>query len=736
MYPINTTVSTVAHKVSLLIQMELGHVDVKVNGLERQRLRSDARRVLEVMHRLIRAVIECKGVDLDGKSCWTALELARSMSAKAWEGKAMQLLQVPQVGPVLMRKLVSNNIRTVAHLANTDTGTIERIASRNPPFGKKIVDALVTFPTLVLDVNIKDKSIDIKGAPLLHIDAILSFTNKKGEWQGRIPIVTFMAVTTNGFPAYFWRDSLRTFKEKNGTSFQVLFTWSPTELQETLQCHFACEEIVGTVVSKGIEHGMSAAAFPPKPVEFLKPSSQGQVLQQQDPDQSIIDDEVLEDDDLLDLIDNTPKVTKATQNDDEFDTDEDLFALIDRTGKIVEQTNKLPEKANKDQKAKKTQQKDTKPRSEPAIIKLSNGRYKCGHSCSHFGGTKELGDRDCGHACCRIGNKNPPQKRRANNKRKATDGEDEEAEIETRPSQFKSKLPPTKRAKASESNPKPKVQRPVPKTKQPSNRSSNSESRDLGYLDSLDIDDEGLMDLTKDGYDSEDSMQMGNVAASRSKSQSQTSKPEFKTKYLFEGLLDDDFQGVDLDDGPVTSVGKGSAAQGHESDSGEYEADLAAILEFGPSRVDNNLGRPEDGEEEEDLGDVATLRSGSLSREEVQAKGDLASCENKIEDCISTSRRAQDHFDNVIKHGGSDVLEHMDVNAFTGWGELTAEPSLESTVSLGDEKPQRETKLQGTQCDTKADGKKLQNKSADEPSWLDEFDPDLVDEFRGVVDFI
>ncbi|PSR79468.1 hypothetical protein BD289DRAFT_455819 [Coniella lustricola] len=724
MYPVNGTVSTMAHKVSLLIQMELGHVEVKVNGLERQRLRSEARQVLEVMHRLIRAVIECKGVDLDGKACWTALELARSMAAKAWEGKAMQLLQVPQVGPVLMRKFVSNNIRTVARLVSTDSGTIERIASRNPPFGKKIIDALATFPRLGVNVRIKDKSTDVKGTPLLHIDAILSFAHKKGDWLGRMPIVTFMAVTTSGFPAYFWRDSLKTFKDKNGTSFQIQFTWSPSEPEEILQCNFACEEIVGTFVSAEIEHGMPASVFPPKPRDALSWTSQCELRQEEDLSHSKTDSEV-DDEDLLSLIDNAPNVGTAKDIDDEFATDEDLFAILHQTGSVAEQTHKVDEKSSKIERTKKKpQSKGPEPCIEPTVVRLPNGRYKCGHPCSHFGGPKELGDRDCGHACCRIGNKNPPKKRGANNKRKAYDDEEnDEASIDRRPGQPKFK-PPVKRTKPSESRSETNSLQSVSRSKSPLSRKNHHPSPDLAYLSGFKIDEEGLMDLTQDGdgYDSENSMQMTSLASSGRKGQSQTKKDEFKRKYFFDDLLDDDFEDLDLDlgHGYTTKMGNGSSVRGREEETHEHDAEFAVVSEIEPSRTDDKPNRG------------GTTKP---SRREAQLRQNHETRGNEADEYMSASRHPQDHL-KAHDLGDERIFNDLGLNNLTSWEESIAEPKGDSTAPLEEVNLQEGTKLEVKQNHNDTVGEERRAMAANEPSWLNEFDPDLVDEFRGVVDFV
>lgn len=382
LFPIAGTVSTVAHKVSLLIQMELGRVEPSsVPGLDRRRLRSETSRVFEVMHRLIRAVIECKGADMDGTTCWASLDLARSMVARAWEGKTVQLLQVPQVGVVLMRKFVCSNIKSVASLAGTDTGTIERIASRNPPFGKKMVDSLSTFPKLTLHAKIKDRTIDTNGDTILCVDASLGFTSSFGKWNGKIPILTFLAVTTAGVSAYFWRDSLTVLQSEEEGRYQVYFTWSPQAIEEELVCRLACEDIVGTVVSSVVKHDLPASSFPRgKAMGNLPVAKAGGTEFEGDSLEFVQLSDRIDDEDIANFLDQTENI---------------LMEEICAAERTVEGSETIS-----------------------AGTMLANGRYRCAHSCSQVDGGKTTRGHDCGHDCCRNGSKRPPKKAPNGAKRK------------------------------------------------------------------------------------------------------------------------------------------------------------------------------------------------------------------------------------------------------------------------------------------------------------------------------
>lgn len=678
MYPVEGSVATVAHKVSLLIQMELGHVEMtNMTGFARQHIRMETNRVLEVMHRLIRAVIECKGSDADGPACWAALELARSMTARAWEGKSMQLLQVPQLGPVLMRKLVSSNIRTVAELADTDAGTIERIASRNPPFGRKMLDSLATFPRLTIAAKIKHSTVGADGRPLIQIDAFLAFSNAKGKWQGKIPIATFLAVTSEGVSAYFWRDSLKTFTEKDHNTCLIHFTWSPDCIEEKVICRFACEEIVGTVVSTELGHNLPAWHFPPRPQEPVQPTPNLHKASTH----SSFDDEI-DDDDILRLV---KRGAEEEEEELEYEMEENSYPLMDREGNIEEATQKPPNRSKH-----RPSQPESVSMALQGPVQLPNGRYKCGHSCSQAGGGKTARGHGCGHDCCRNGSKHPP--RRGGSKRKAQ--EEDAGSAESVPEGFRPKSnPPSKLVKRS-SESIFKTQATAPYTAHPLKPRMD--------LSAYGVDEEGLIDLTREDspFDDEidalrdivDSAKCNTVVPAGASTDKPVSSKVTDSDSMLDGLCDDDFTAVTIN----KEVGRRSELPRDQSNSTDYS--------------------------DEATDEVLT----TLMREKAD------------EDAADYRRRPPRSVNNSPARPKSSQKSRM-VNS-SRVGKLLPGPTL-SDETLSNEtihygKYNISNPPQTVSAQQHTDDHRRGETEPGEPAWVKEFDSDLIDEFRGLVDFI
>lgn len=732
-YPIGSTVNTIANKVSLLIQMELGHIDLKVTMLERQRLRGEANRVLEVMHRLIRAVVECKGVDLDGKACWVALELARSMTAKAWEGKTMQLFQVPQLGPVLMRKLVSNNIKTVASLANSDAGTIERIASRNPPFGKKMKDSLMPFPRLAIKAKIKNIHIDADGQPAVYVDAVLSFTNMRGKWQGKIPLVTFLAVTTEGVSAYFWRDSLNVFKEEDGNSCQVCFSWSPEDANERLVCRFTCEEIVGTVVSVELGHDVPASAFPLRSRRLPRLPAEASVGTKRAASDQLINDEDIEDDELLDLMNGTATGHVEGGGDD-------LFHLVDRDGNFVEQPSRVPT-------ATQSTRKENATSATEQPMKLPNGRYKCGHPCSQAGGGKTARGDDCGHECCRNGSKKPPRKRDGNGKRGPLDDEATVASIGSTLDQSNSN-PAPKRKKATNTTPSSKLSPPVSKPTGQLEQTTLSRSRKTIDLSVYDIDDEGMIDLTMDDeLPQPQSDVLADItrsgkhnSAATGRMREQASHEDARADDLFDSLSDDDFMDIRVIDGGFLARQKApSKEQSKSTDKYVNEAANPYMVEeiqfdgqhrtaSGDRHVSGHLRTLRAGTSNTFsclLGSPSTTHVSDQDRVSSTQLGDILSDETlinetdghgRVSECLGDEAGQAHSIKGKITSRGKGIDFSDGIEQPLNWDR--ADPDFSDPSDRG------------------VEGSNTEQKSADEPDWLREFDPDFIDEFRNIVDFV
>lgn len=500
-YPIKDTVNTTAHKASLVVQIALGNVDLSnVPEYIRRPMVGETKAVLETMRRLVRAVVECKASDSDGATCRIALELERSMAAKSWEGRSVQLMQVPQIGPVLMRKFVAAGITTIHALAGAETSDLERIASRNPPFGKKIMDELEAFPRLTLEARITGhdpRNPDER--PVARIDANLGYSNPKGKpkWRGRIPSVTFMAETTEGDLAYWWRGSLRKFKEENGNMVSVQFEVELNDYKEEIICHLAADEIVGTIVSTKVRHDLPASAFPPKPSQQSLAASRNPVVKIPAA-ASWLDDEI-DDGDMLEMV----KEDNKHQEDDFSDAldDEDLWLVMGRDGNIERNEQAPHTVATMDKKKRGNPRADTSGDISWQPVKLPNGKYKCNHPCADAG-VKRSG-RACSHKCCRDGVDNPRRPKKTISKRKAEDDQS----ITGMASKYMESKAPEKRVKMGEHSRtelRASKYTPVQELPAPAFTQNNAPTD----LEDFDIDSEGLIDLTRVDSASDDNVQV------------------------------------------------------------------------------------------------------------------------------------------------------------------------------------------------------------------------------------
>ncbi|KAJ4288737.1 ATP-dependent DNA helicase MER3 [Collariella sp. IMI 366227] len=489
MYPIREAVAQAHHKVSLMVQAQLGCVQYPDSGdaakLRRQ-VMMERKLVFERLNRLVRAVIDCKGFDRDSVGTKTALELARSLAAESWEGRATQLTQVPNIGPVGMRKLASKDIRSVVELANKEYDEIERLMSRQPPFGKKLQESLDKFPRLAVEAVVVNHRVQPRAEEpvLVEVKVTLRYLNRKGppNWLGRVPALNFLAETSTGTLVYFWRGSMRKLDKQAG--FELKFSVGLRHAEEQIICHFSCEEIVGTITSKTLEHKVPASAFPVRPA-VLEANSQGNLEEEEE----YLYDDGFDESDLILVADEAAtrpaqKLAAMPVPEPEIDDYPSVDELIEMASSPTKTNlgrdkfdNHLAGHEDEDE-INSTQAAMREP------VQLPNGRWQCNHICS--GGAQTRSGKPCTHKCCREGLDKPRKRPVQRPKRKR----DEEDSVDV-PALFQS--PPQQRAQKVSNPPsasqakRPKVQA-MPawtqtKLTQPSNGPAKPPKKDWQKVD-------------------------------------------------------------------------------------------------------------------------------------------------------------------------------------------------------------------------------------------------------------
>jgi len=389
-YPIKENISTTAHKVSLIIQVQLGGVDLPAEKdfqvIRRQYL-VDKSLIFERIQRLIRCIIDCKSVDCDAVSTRHALDLARSLSAEFWENSSLELRQVPQIGPAATRKFATSNVKSVEKLASLDTATIERIMGRNPPFGHKLLNSVAGFPRLTLTAKITDKVRSKTGQnPKVNVAAQMGFSNPKiPVWNGTNPSLTFMAYTSNGTLVHFWRGKIHKLDKGQELRFVVELCGA----DEEITCYFACDEIVGTLRTCKLQHDLPASAFPvPKPRQQIQPV--GETKKNSNSDDEFGADE-FEDAELLAAVKDIEEPANGYVSEEFIDIDDFDDSL--KVGSSMKSTTEGLES-----------------------YQLENGKWACNHRCRD--GLTLKNGQPCKHKCCKEGLDKPRKvKKKVNNPR-------------------------------------------------------------------------------------------------------------------------------------------------------------------------------------------------------------------------------------------------------------------------------------------------------------------------------
>lgn len=440
MYPVKEQVQNTQHKISLIVQLHLGSVQYP-NSAEaaklRRQLMMEKKMIFEKLQRLVRAVIDCKGFDRDAPGVKNALDLARALSAESWEGRPTQLTQIPNIGPVGMRKLASQGIRTVLELAEKESVELERLMSRQPPFGKKLKADLDKFPRLDLEVSVikcttpKRRNEDVT----LNVQTTLKYLNKNGppNWLGRCPMLTFMIESSNDNLLYFWRGSLKKIDKQIGLVLPVSVPLKSPD--ERIIFHLSCEEIVGTLVSKVLKHEVPLAAFPSQQFRQgrTSPANGGQTQRLlKETAEEYLGDDGIDDSELLQAAKEATSCApvihgakcQLESDPDEYPEVEELMEAVAQASEPVHQKFDRHMAANEVDDSwdmKDSQILDREP------VQLPNGRWQCNHACS--GGAPTKSGKPCTHKCCQEGLEK--HRKRPNKKRKETEQGNKKSESQS-----------------------------------------------------------------------------------------------------------------------------------------------------------------------------------------------------------------------------------------------------------------------------------------------------------------
>ncbi|KAI9806600.1 MAG: hypothetical protein M1825_006057 [Sarcosagium campestre] len=393
MFPIKVDLALVAHKVSLIIQAELGGVEYPVSEQFKKhhyQHQVDQNVVFQQVRRLINCVVDCMRHRKDSVAVRNGLELARSLAARAWDSSALQLKQVENVGIAAARKLSAAGINSIDALEGTEAHRIEMILSRNPPFGSKMLAKLKDFPKLRVSAKVEGKSVKAGEPVKVRISGQIGFMNERPPTLfGREKLfVCFLAETSDGQLLDFGRLSAA----KLGQEADIAFVAPLTNATQYVSVYVMCEQIAGSMRYVELRPEVPLSLFPPMPRATLTAGTMGSNRENQgsrlpvgrsrdggqgrESTEDDFEDAAIGDSDLQAII--------GCLDYSHIDRFADASSNLNRPGPDVEKQTAQPA-----------------VREMPTTQSLPNGKWPCNHRCKD--------KTTCKHLCCRHGLDRPPK---------------------------------------------------------------------------------------------------------------------------------------------------------------------------------------------------------------------------------------------------------------------------------------------------------------------------------------
>ncbi|KAL4908344.1 hypothetical protein BDW74DRAFT_175033 [Aspergillus multicolor] len=434
-YPINVDIALPAHKISLLIQTELGAVEFP-SGEQFQKhkvaFNQERKVVLVNVTRVIRCIIDCQVHLGDSVTVRNALELARSLEAKVWDNSPLQMKQIETIGVAAVRKLVAHGIDSIEALEETEPHLIGIWLSKNPAFGLNVRTRITEFPKLRVSVKMTGKDMKPGRSPRVLFKAEIAFMNAKcpAFFQRKPVYVCFIAETSDGRLIDFRRISATKVQRNH----EIPLCAELKHRDDSITCHVMCDEIAGTSRCATLKPELPRSCFP-KQAEGNDAGQEpdedsGQKTDKGNRRHSVsktnlgrlttdeilfgdwLDSEIMDDWEEIAMPPKQSKSAVSQRKTSDNQCNKRITDILDGCDETII-TSRPPEQpepskpTSSQKKASKTQ--DSKSNSSVEVRgsvdqeheKLDNGRWACNHKCKD----KTM----CKHLCCQEGLSNPPK---------------------------------------------------------------------------------------------------------------------------------------------------------------------------------------------------------------------------------------------------------------------------------------------------------------------------------------
>ncbi|KAJ3201033.1 ATP-dependent DNA helicase MER3, partial [Entophlyctis luteolus] len=263
-FPISGKLKGANDKVNLLIQCSLGSVKFAEQKLQNI-LNLDTNVVMKHAERLSRFAFEVCVIKKDFSAAESALDLANSISVRAWEQNGHHLKQIESIGPVQAKLLFDAGVKTITDFLMKKPEDIElvkiylvadiihrahlQILNKNRLVGNKLLQFARSFPQLNMIITqvqpYTNNEIEFFVNVFLENPATVKISGKRG-----MVTAVFMAGVDHveGDLIDFRRLTMREIQ--NGKRFSIKFTKRHTAVN--VKFILVAEEFVGIRITKSV----------------------------------------------------------------------------------------------------------------------------------------------------------------------------------------------------------------------------------------------------------------------------------------------------------------------------------------------------------------------------------------------------------------------------------------------------------------------------------------------------
>ncbi|KAM0753841.1 P-loop containing nucleoside triphosphate hydrolase protein [Meredithblackwellia eburnea MCA 4105] len=255
-----TKVQNNTDKICILIQLVLQCIplnEVKTN---------DGNPTMEVLtiwthlSRLVKAIVDI-GLERKDGGVKTALELLRSVNAKAWDGSPFVLRQLDGIGEVSVKALSERGILSFQDVCDSDPSRIEVILNRNPPFGRKIVAQATALPKFFVNLESKAESPSDSGATIdLEVEIGLVYRDPPPTIKKSSRFFASVLLVTSDFEYIEFRRMMSDHLLKGPKSFSIRVNL--VKPSQRIIALVACDDLGGSEVKAVHKPAIHSSLYP------------------------------------------------------------------------------------------------------------------------------------------------------------------------------------------------------------------------------------------------------------------------------------------------------------------------------------------------------------------------------------------------------------------------------------------------------------------------------------------